>query len=53
MLKTETTPVATAVLVERERLARLWAEVRQPDGSFDPKALARFERALEGPGVHR
>jgi hypothetical protein len=43
------TPVATAVLLERHRLAEKWAEVRRPDGSLDEQRLVEFERALQGP----
>jgi hypothetical protein len=49
MLMTQENPVATAVLVERDRLQKLWAQVRRCDGSFDDEALARFEAGLRGP----
>jgi hypothetical protein len=43
------TPVATAVLLERRRLALKWAEVRRADGTLDEDRLQDFERALQGP----
>lgn len=41
-------PTAAAVLGERRRIREAWEQVRQPDGSFDLLALARFESMLGG-----
>lgn len=46
LLKDRRAPVATAILVERQRLQELWHDIENADDAERPSAIERFRQAL-------